>query len=64
MEKLNFTPEEYREYRESEGLGWPPKSRGERLLDLIRAEAERTGVPVGDLVDKFVSALREKGLPG
>lgn len=26
MEKLDFTPEEYRAYREEEGLGWPPES--------------------------------------
>jgi 5-methylcytosine-specific restriction endonuclease McrA len=32
MEKLDFTPDEYREYRESEGLGWPPQS----IRDFIR----------------------------
>jgi hypothetical protein len=26
MEKLDFTPEEWREWREQEGLGWPPES--------------------------------------
>lgn len=26
MEKLDFTPEEYRAWREGAGLGWPPQS--------------------------------------
>lgn len=40
MEKLDFTPEEYRAYREEKGLGWPPQSRrafiAEFLADLKR----------------------------
>jgi hypothetical protein len=63
MEKLDFTPEEYRTYREEKGLGWPPRSMGDQILDLIRAEAERTGEPLGILVDGFVASLREHPLP-
>jgi hypothetical protein len=34
MEKLDFKPEEWREWREQEGLGWPPKT-GFQLLEEI-----------------------------
>lgn len=40
MEKLDFTPDEWREWRLEEGYGWPP----ERLIDVITrlvAEAKR-----------------------
>lgn len=58
MEKLDFTPEEYRAYREEQGLGWPPESTGEYVLGLIRKEAARRGEPVGDLVRKFVEHMQ------
>ena len=38
MEKGDFTPEEYRAWREEEGLGWPPQSMcdfiGETIKDM------------------------------
>lgn len=44
MEKLDFTPEEYRAYREEQGLGWPPQSMydfiGELLADLRRKHGD------------------------
>jgi 5-methylcytosine-specific restriction endonuclease McrA len=44
-DKLDFTPEEWREWRESEGKPWPPESRTAlfvRLLAEIQAQ-EATG---------------------
>jgi HNH endonuclease len=41
MEKLDFTPQEWREYREQEGLGWPPESGSDiikRLFAELRAK--------------------------
>jgi hypothetical protein len=43
MEKLDFTPAEYRAYREEEGLGWPPKSAAQVIMDTIREMRERYG---------------------
>src|SRR5262249_1849686 len=43
MEKLDFTPEEYRAYREEEGLGWPPKSAAQVIMDTIEEMRERYG---------------------
>lgn len=43
MEKGDFTPEEYREWRKAEGLGWPPKSRGQVIAEIIREARERFG---------------------
>jgi 5-methylcytosine-specific restriction endonuclease McrA len=34
-EKLDFPPEEYREYRESEGLGWPPPTMAQTIQQII-----------------------------
>lgn len=59
MEKLDFTPEEYREYRESQGLGWPPKSAGTRLLEIIREEAERQGEPYEVFLERFAKSLKD-----
>lgn len=33
--KLDFTPDEWRAWLESEGLPWPPKSREQLIRDLI-----------------------------
>jgi HNH endonuclease len=47
MEKLNFTPDEYREYRESEGLGWPPQSDYDLIKQIVaQMEAANPGVDV------------------
>lgn len=35
MEKLDFTPEEYRAYREEKGLGWPPQSPTDFLKGVL-----------------------------
>lgn len=35
MEKLDFTPEEYRAWREEEGLGWPPQSMFDFLKGVV-----------------------------
>jgi hypothetical protein len=35
MDKLDFTPEEWREWREQEGLGWPPESGSDRLKRIL-----------------------------
>ena len=35
MEKLDFTPEEYRAWREEEGMGWPPQSMPDFLTGVI-----------------------------
>ena len=37
-QKLDFTPDEWREWRESEGLEWPPKSRWVRAQEFLDAE--------------------------
>jgi HNH endonuclease len=48
MEKLDFTPEEYREYRESEGLGWPPESRWQKLDRIIKEATALYGLTADD----------------
>jgi 5-methylcytosine-specific restriction endonuclease McrA len=35
MEKLDFTPDEWREWRRSEGLEWPPKSMGQQIREWV-----------------------------
>lgn len=37
-QKLDFTPDEWREWRESIGLEWPPKSRWDRAREFLDAE--------------------------
>lgn len=43
MDKLNFTPEEWREWREAEGLGWPPKSRIDQIQEIYDEVKARFG---------------------
>lgn len=64
MEKLTFTPEEWREWREAEGYGWPPKSRAERFMDVLRETAERYGIPEAEMRERVLRSLIGKGLPG
>ena len=45
MEKLDFTPEEWRSYREENGLGWPP---GRVIADVISELAARYGLTAED----------------
>lgn len=35
MEKLDFTPDEWRAWREEEGLGWPPRSPTDFLRGVL-----------------------------
>ena len=49
MEKLDVTPEEWKEWRLAKGFGWPPKSTARRILDLyyeFKAEREAQGKTV------------------
>ena len=64
MEKLDFTPEEWREWREAKGYGWPPKSRFERFMEILRQTAERDGVPEAEMRARVLRNLIDKGLPG
>lgn len=64
MEKLDFTPEEYRAYREEEGLGWPPESPSNRLLRLIREGAALRGLSPEEGLRIFADDLARRGLPG
>jgi HNH endonuclease len=52
MEKLNFTPEEYRAYREENGLGWPPKSPEAKLKEIVREAAEVFGVTEREAMER------------
>lgn len=36
LDKLDFTPEEWREWREANGLPWPPRSHFDEIKDLVR----------------------------
>lgn len=45
LEKLDFTPDEWREWRLSEGLCWPPQSAREVIADLYREFAAKYGRP-------------------
>jgi len=54
-EKLDSTPEEWRTWRESEGLPWPPPGRIGYVREAIR-EVIESGVPEAELaasVDAF-----------
>lgn len=63
MEKLDFTPEEYRAYREEQGLGWPPEARGDRLLMLIREVGALHGMSEEEAQRLFLDNLLRHGLP-
>lgn len=55
-EKLDFTPDEWRAWREETGRPWPPVARSEELGVLIRRcmtdEAARQGVTVEELFEQ------------
>jgi len=50
MEKLDFTPEEYRAWREEQGLGWPPQSPTDFLRGVLADLKARYGATDEDLV--------------
>lgn len=63
MEKLDFTPEEYRAYREEQGLGWPPQSGADLIRELAQAEADRRGVTLTEVLEVLARSLsRSSGL--
>lgn len=43
LDKLDFTPEEWREWRETNGLPWPPRSQFDEIKDLVRKRSEAPG---------------------
>jgi hypothetical protein len=45
MDKLDFTPEEWREYRLAAGLCWPPKSPRDKIAEIFYQTIERYGRP-------------------
>lgn len=45
MEKLNFTPEEYKTYRLEEGLGWPPKTPRQEIQEIFEELVAKYGRP-------------------
>lgn len=49
MEKLDFTPEEYRAWREESGLGWPPQSMFDFLGGVIADLKARFGYTDEDM---------------
>lgn len=55
MEKLDFTPDEWCDWRQEIGHPWPPLSRSEEVMALIRRhmgeEVARRGVSVDELFD-------------
>ena len=62
-EYADFTPEEYRAYREEQGLGWPPEARGDRLLMLIREVGALHGMSEEEAQRLFLDNLLRHGLP-
>ena len=60
MEKLNFTPDEYRAYREESGLGWPPESVGHMIKRMIRDARAAMG---DERVDGAIAAYLNRALP-
>jgi hypothetical protein len=57
MEKLDFTPEEYRAYREERGLGWPPQSKFDLIKELAQAAADRHGMTLSEVLEAFARSL-------
>lgn len=55
-QKLDFTPEEWREWRESEGMPWPPKSRWDRAREFLDAELAKLTPEEQDQVLKDLDA--------
>ena len=41
MDKLDFTPEEWRAWREEEGLRWPPLTRFATLMEILQETKKR-----------------------
>jgi HNH endonuclease len=58
MEKLDFTPEEYREYREEMGLGWPPPTRYQILKEILEARQIYGQEAIDRAIARFASARR------
>jgi hypothetical protein len=61
MEKLDFTPEEYRAWREESGLGWPPQSPFDFLKGVIADLKARFGYTDADLA-RGVRRMHEETL--
>lgn len=62
MEKLDFTPEEYRAYREEHGLGWPPKSPEQRLWEIWQEMVALYGLTQEDQA-RILRKMNSKGEP-
>lgn len=65
MEKLDFTPEEYRAYREEKGLGWPPQSSFDFIKEkLAELQAAHPGVDIRAAISRSLNAehARRDGL--
>lgn len=43
MDKLDFTLEEWREWREAKGLGWPPPTRFDVIKEIVDEAKRRFG---------------------
>jgi hypothetical protein len=58
MEKGDFTPEEYRAYREEQGLGWPPQSMSHFLTGVLDDLQARN--PDVDVREAIARSLRRE----
>jgi CRISPR/Cas system Type II protein with McrA/HNH and RuvC-like nuclease domain len=57
QEKLDFTPEEWRAYREERGLPWPPLGRAGNIRQVIEEAAAAAGLTVAEFSARALNGL-------